>query len=109
MAPAGTPPAVIARINDALLQALNDPKVAAQLDLAGRGAQGHVAGRFQVFLQAEIERWRKVVQTSGIKSWTEAARPGFRRRRAPKCRHDHDVFGQKSTEIRCLRRLRYIE
>ncbi|WP_235556590.1 Bug family tripartite tricarboxylate transporter substrate binding protein [Bordetella bronchiseptica] len=67
MAPAGTPPAVIARINDAYVQALNDPKVAAQLASQGAVPKATSPGDFQVFLQAEIERWRKVVQTSGIK------------------------------------------
>ena len=67
MAPAGTPPAVIARINDAYVQALNDPQVAAQLASQGAVPKATSPGDFQVFLQAEIERWRKVVQTSGIK------------------------------------------
>ncbi|KAK79424.1 tripartite tricarboxylate transporter family receptor [Bordetella bronchiseptica MBORD675] len=67
MAPAGTPPAVIARINDAYVQALNDPKVAAQLASQGAVPKATSPGDFQAFLQAEIERWRKVVQTSGIK------------------------------------------
>jgi len=67
MAPAGTPPAIIARVNEAYVAALRDPKVAAQLASQGAVPKATSPEGFQAFLQAEIERWRKVVQTSGIK------------------------------------------
>jgi tripartite-type tricarboxylate transporter receptor subunit TctC len=67
MAPAGTPPAIIARLNEAYGAALHDPQVAAQLASQGAVPKGTSPQAFRIFLQAEIQRWRKVVQASGIR------------------------------------------
>lgn len=67
MAPAGTPPEVIARLNQAYVKALSDPKVTAQLAAQGAVPKATSPQEFRSFLQVEIERWRDVVQTSGIK------------------------------------------
>jgi tripartite-type tricarboxylate transporter receptor subunit TctC len=67
-APAGTPPALIARINAAVLAALEDPLLRERL--AGAGAE---PGRLDVpgftrFVAAERERWGRVVRTSGARA-----------------------------------------
>jgi tripartite-type tricarboxylate transporter receptor subunit TctC len=67
MVPAGTPAAIVARLNEAYGAALRDPKVAAQLASQGAVPKGTSPEAFRIFLQAEIQRWRKVVQTSGIR------------------------------------------
>jgi tripartite-type tricarboxylate transporter receptor subunit TctC len=67
MVPAGTPAAIVARLNEAYGAALRDPKVAAQLASQGAVPKGTSPEAFRTFLQAEIQRWRKVVQTSGIR------------------------------------------
>jgi tripartite-type tricarboxylate transporter receptor subunit TctC len=67
VAPAGTSPAVLARITEAFTKALQAPDTAKKLiDL---GAEpGTVSGEaFGAFLRAEAEKWAKVVQASGAK------------------------------------------
>lgn len=67
-APAGTPPALIGRINAAVLAALADPLLRERL--AGAGAE---PGRLDVpgftrFVAAERERWGRVVRASGARA-----------------------------------------
>jgi tripartite-type tricarboxylate transporter receptor subunit TctC len=66
-APAGTPPAVIDRLNAAIRQALDDPEL--RETLLSRGAQP-VAGtsaEFARHIQSESEKWAQVVHASGAK------------------------------------------
>ena len=67
LAPAGTPGAVIERLNAAIRVALADPQVRAAL--VGRGAQP-VAGTPEEFARhigAESEKWARVVRQAGAK------------------------------------------
>jgi len=69
-APKGTPRAVIARLNDALVEALADPKVRMRfaelgLDIAPR-AQQTPAG-LAAFHKAEIEKWWPIIKAAGIR------------------------------------------
>jgi tripartite-type tricarboxylate transporter receptor subunit TctC len=67
MAPAGTPPAVIAKLNAAYSAALKDPEVKAKLEAHGAEPVGSTPDEFKAFLHAEVQRWEKVVQSSGIR------------------------------------------
>ncbi len=67
LAPAGTPVEVIDKINTAYAVALKDPKIHARLASQGAEAIGSSPGELKVFLDAEINRWEKIVQSSGIK------------------------------------------
>lgn len=67
MAPAGTPAAVIAKLNDAYGVALKDPEIKAKLATQGAEAVGSSPAEFQNFLDSEVSRWEKVVQSSGIR------------------------------------------
>jgi tripartite-type tricarboxylate transporter receptor subunit TctC len=69
-APKGTPKAVIARLNDALVDALADPKVRARfaelgLDIASRAEQTPVG--LAAFHKAEIEKWWPIIKAAGIR------------------------------------------
>src|SRR5580704_12510427 len=69
-APKGTPRAIIAKLNDALVEALADPKVRMRfaelgLDIAAR-AQQTPAG-LAAFHKAEIEKWWPIIKAAGIR------------------------------------------
>jgi tripartite-type tricarboxylate transporter receptor subunit TctC len=67
LAPAKTPPAVIAKLNKAVNDALADPGVHDKLVNAGATPAGGTPDSFGAFLKAEYERWGKIVKDRGIK------------------------------------------
>lgn len=64
-APGGTPPAMVARINAAVLAALADPGLRARLAQAGAEPGRLDATGFARFVEAEREKWGRVVRASG--------------------------------------------
>jgi tripartite-type tricarboxylate transporter receptor subunit TctC len=67
LAPAKTPPAVIAKLNKAVSDALNDPEVHDKLVKAGATPVGGTPESLAAFMKSEYEKWGKVVQERGIK------------------------------------------
>ena len=67
MAPAGTPPAIINKLSAAYSVALKDPEVKAKLAAQGAEPIGSTPEAFKSFLDAEVRRWEKVVDSSGIR------------------------------------------
>jgi tripartite-type tricarboxylate transporter receptor subunit TctC len=67
LAPAKTPPAVIARLNKAVNDALNDPDIHEKLVKAGATPVGGTPESLGAFMKSEYERWGKVVKDRGIK------------------------------------------
>jgi tripartite-type tricarboxylate transporter receptor subunit TctC len=65
LAPAGTPPAVVARLNAVLLEALRRPDVAEALVAQGFELRGGTAETFAELVQAEARRWPPVVRLAG--------------------------------------------
>ena len=66
VAPKGTPPEIVAKLNAAINQAINKPEV-----LAGWSAQGAsplvmTAAEFGAYLQKDVDKWAKVVDTAGL-------------------------------------------
>ena len=68
VAPAGTPPAIIARLNEELVKALKTPEVAEKLSAQGMEIVGSKPEVLQSFVQSEITRWAKVVKDNKIKA-----------------------------------------
>jgi tripartite-type tricarboxylate transporter receptor subunit TctC len=66
-APAGTPPAIVEKLNKEINRILQLPEVKQQL--AGLGAQpdGGTPQDFRAFVSAEINKWGKVVREADIK------------------------------------------
>ena len=64
---AGTPTAVINKINTDVNTALRDPAVVALLDSQGLTAVGGSADDFKRVLEADAKRWGVIIQKAGIK------------------------------------------
>jgi tripartite-type tricarboxylate transporter receptor subunit TctC len=67
LAPAKTPPAVIAKINNAFVKAINDPVVKKKLIDSGAIPVADTPAEFGKFFKNEYDRWGKVVRASGMK------------------------------------------
>lgn len=68
VAPAGTPPAVVKRMNEELAKALKVPEVAEKLSAQGMDIVSSSPTDLQSFVQAEITRWAKVVKDNKIRA-----------------------------------------
>lgn len=67
LAPAGTPAAIVDKMNAAYSAALKDPEVVTKLAAQGAEPVGSSPGAFKAYLNSEITRWRKIIETSGIR------------------------------------------
>jgi len=67
LAPAATPPPVIAKLNAALVAALNDPELRTRLRNAGTTPAPSTPDEFENYLREENARWGKVIREKGIK------------------------------------------
>ena len=66
MAPAGTPAAIVARLNQAVNQVLGQPAVRASLAQQGTDPLGSTPERYEAYVRQEIERWTQVARTANI-------------------------------------------
>jgi tripartite-type tricarboxylate transporter receptor subunit TctC len=66
VAPAGTPPEIIARLNAAFVKALNDPAAAEKIRLLGAEPAPSSAAAFAQFIQSESAKWGKLIADAGI-------------------------------------------
>jgi tripartite-type tricarboxylate transporter receptor subunit TctC len=67
-APAGTPAAIVARLNDALRALVADPDVRRALDRQGADAVGMSPAEFGTFIRTEATKWSKVAIAAGLKA-----------------------------------------
>lgn len=67
LAPAGTPAAIISKIQSDAAAGLQIPEVASRLSSEGAEPVGSTAAQLEKFLQAETRKWAKVVKTANIK------------------------------------------
>src|SRR5215510_14910223 len=65
VAPAGTPPQVIAVLHDAAVKALNDANVEASLGKLGVDIVGDTPQEFRAYINSEIPKWTAIVKASG--------------------------------------------
>jgi tripartite-type tricarboxylate transporter receptor subunit TctC len=66
-APAGTPPEVIAALNEAAVAAVQDPAVSARLAEVGAVVVGSTPEELGEYVQAEVQRWAPVIADAGVK------------------------------------------
>jgi tripartite-type tricarboxylate transporter receptor subunit TctC len=67
LAPAGTPPDVVSRIQQQVAKALNEPAIKEKLLAQGAIPSGNTPAEFTKFIDAEIKKWAQVVKASGAK------------------------------------------
>jgi tripartite-type tricarboxylate transporter receptor subunit TctC len=67
LGPAGTPPAIIARLRKALEEVQNIPEVQAQFEKEGAAIKKMSAPEFGSFIESEMKKWERVVKEAGIK------------------------------------------
>jgi len=67
LAPAGTPPAVITRLNDEIARIVHLPEVREFLLRDGLEPEGDSAKEFATNIRNEVAKWNKVVKAAGIK------------------------------------------
>ena len=65
VAPAGTPPRVVATLHDAAVKALHDPGVQTSLGKLGVDLVGDTPKEFQAYIDSEIPKWTAIVKASG--------------------------------------------
>jgi len=66
VAPAGTPPAIVARLNQIATEAMRDPAVKEKLAIQGAELIGDSPEHFHAFMDSEIARWAKVIKDAGV-------------------------------------------
>jgi len=67
VAPAGTPPEIVAKIHDGVVKAYADPAIAEKLDRAGINAVTTTPAEFSKFIHEETAHWTKVFKETGVK------------------------------------------
>lgn len=66
VAPAQTPPAIIAALNRITTEAMHDPAVKEKLAAQGLTLVGNTPEHFRGFIEAEIKKWAEVIKEAGI-------------------------------------------
>ena len=67
-APAGTPPAIVERLNAEINKAMESPDVVAKFAEQGLSSRRNSVAEFGTYLRAEVPKWAKAVKDSGAKA-----------------------------------------
>ena len=67
LAPAGTPPEIVALLNQKFVAALHTPDVTARLAAMNIELTGSTPAQFAAFLRDDIAKWAKVIKESGAR------------------------------------------
>ena len=67
LAPAGTPPAIVSRLQQETAKALKKPAVQERLLALGAIPSGNTPAEFAQLIDAEIKKWAEVVKAAGAR------------------------------------------
>ena len=67
VAPAGTPPEIIAKLNQQINKSLSSVEIASRLESEGAEATPNPPQAFADLIASEIKRWRVVIEKGGVK------------------------------------------
>jgi len=65
-APAGTPAAIVKKLNSEINQALGMTDVRTRLDALGLEPQPGTAAEFSTYVKTEVAKWARIVKTAGV-------------------------------------------
>ncbi|HWI12902.1 MAG TPA: tripartite tricarboxylate transporter substrate-binding protein, partial [Burkholderiales bacterium] len=68
LAPAGTPPEIINKLNTEIVAILRQPEINDRLSQEGAEPVGNTPQQFAAHIRSEIDKWRKVIRAAGIKA-----------------------------------------
>lgn len=68
LAPAGTPPAIVTKLNKAMVDALATPQMREHLARLGIEPESCSPAEFKAHIKAETEKWGRVAKSAGIKA-----------------------------------------
>jgi tripartite-type tricarboxylate transporter receptor subunit TctC len=68
VAPAKTPPAVVAVLNKAAIEAMKDPDVIEKLQNQGAIVGGNTPEQFGAYIASETTKWAKVIKDAGVQT-----------------------------------------
>lgn len=68
LAPAGTPPDIVKKLNEVFVETLKEPEVAARIRSVGAEPSPMTPAQFDAFIKAETKKWAEVIQKAGIKA-----------------------------------------
>ncbi len=68
IAPAGTPPAIVAALNRIAIEAMRDPIVKEKLASQGTTLIGDTLEHFGAFIASEIRKWADVIKKAGVQT-----------------------------------------
>jgi tripartite-type tricarboxylate transporter receptor subunit TctC len=65
LAPAGTPPAIVKKLNAEIIKVLKSPDVAERLSSQGAEPVSNTPEQFSAYIKSEMAKWAKVIKASG--------------------------------------------
>jgi tripartite-type tricarboxylate transporter receptor subunit TctC len=68
VAPAGTPPDIVAKLNETFVATLREPEVAERIRSVGAEPRPMKPEQFDAFIKAETTKWADVIRKAGIKT-----------------------------------------
>ncbi len=68
MVPAGTPAAIVNKLNRDIVAALQDPQVRSQISAQGADPVGNSAADFTAFINRELVKWAKLIKEANIRA-----------------------------------------
>jgi tripartite-type tricarboxylate transporter receptor subunit TctC len=64
-APAGTPPAIVAQLNQAVVKSVQSPQIRERLATLGADPVTNSPEEFSAFIRSELPKWAKIIKVSG--------------------------------------------
>ena len=68
LAPAGTPPAIVAKLHQEAVRIVSHPNMREKLGLIGLDVVGHAPDAFAEIIRSDTLKWAKVIKEAGIKA-----------------------------------------